>query len=382
VVTTYRSTQEGEPKVPITIDPRRHDSVLFRLDAGDGTAALTERLQQAGVRAQSVASGAELVSAAARLGVRPGRCVVLTDSEPDLTTARSAGFALVIGLGCEGGDATVADPGQIAVRTGDRPMSALPDAMTAPELREVTRPAVFFDFDGTLSDIVDDPEAARPVAGAVDALAALAARCPVAVLSGRDLADVRARLDLAGIWYAGSHGFELIGPDGAHHQNDAAAEAVPVLAGAAASLREQLDSIQGVVVEHKRFAVAVHYRNAARDRVGEALAAVRDAGRRLGLRVTTGREVIELRPEIDWDKGRTLHWILDRLPEGEPVTPLFLGDDITDEDAFDAVAELAGAGIVVRHTDDGDRATAARFALDSPDRAAEFTARLAERLPG
>lgn len=350
--------------------------MLLRLDAGAGFA---ERLQRAGVRSQSVDSPAGLVPAAERLGVRPGRCVVLTDSEADVTAARSAGFALVIGVGYDGADATVTDPDQIAVRTGDRPMSALADAMTAPELGELTRPAVFFDFDGTLSDIVDDPDAARPVAGAVQALAALAGRCPVAVLSGRDLADVRARVGLDGIWYAGSHGFELTGPDGAHHQNDAAADAVPILAGAAASLREQLGSIPGVTVEHKRFAVAVHYRNAARDRVGEATAAVRDAGRRSGLRVTTGREVIELRPELDWDKGRTLRWLLDRL---DPVTPLFLGDDITDEDAFDAVAELSGVGIVVRHTDDGDRATAARFALDSPARVAEFTARLAERLPG
>lgn len=376
-VATVELRKAGQ-KLPITIDPRRHDAVLLCLD--DGTAALTGRLQQAGVRTQSVASSAELVSAATELGVRPGRCVVLTCSEPDVIAARSAGFALVIGVGYDGGDATVADPGQIAVRTGDLPMSALPDAMIAPELSKLTHPAVFFDFDGTLSDIVDDPEAARPVAGGVDALAALAARCPVAVLSGRDLADVRARVGLDGIWYAGSHGFELTGPDGTHHQNDAASHAVPVLAGAAASLREQLESIPGIVVENKRFAVAVHYRNAARDRVGEATAAVRDAGRYSGLRVTTGREVIELRPEIDWDKGRTLHWILDRLPGDDPVTPMYLGDDITDEDAFDAVADLAGAGIVVRHTDDGDRATAARFALDSPDRVAEFTARLADRL--
>lgn len=365
--------------MPITIDPRRHDAVLFCL-GGDVPAALTERLRRAGVRTQPVASSAKLVSATAGLGVRPGRCVVLTDSEPVLMAARSAGFAMVIGVGHDGGDAVVPDPERVAVRTGDRPMSALADAMTAPELGALAQPAVFFDFDGTLSDIVDDPDAARPVEGAVDALTALAARCPVAVLSGRDLADVRDRVGLDGIWYAGSHGFELIGPDGAHHQNDTAADAVPALAGAASALREQLGPVPGVVVEHKRFAVAVHYRNAARDRVGETTAAVRDAGRRLGLRVTTGREVIELRPEIDWDKGRTLHWILDRLDVA--VTPLFLGDDITDEDAFDAVADLAGYGIVVRHSDDGDRATAARFALDSPARVAEFTARLARRLGG
>ncbi|OBI04699.1 trehalose-phosphatase [Mycolicibacter heraklionensis] len=368
----------------VTIDPRRHDAVLLRLDDGADT-ALTERLRRAGVRVGAAphshdSPSAELVAAAADLAVRPGRCVVLTDSESVVIAAHSAGFALVIGVGCDGGDAMVADPSAVDVRTGDRPMSALPDAMTAVELHDLDHPAVFFDFDGTLSDIVDDPDAARPVAGAMEALAALAAQCPVAVLSGRDLADVRNRVGLDGIWYAGSHGFELIGPDGAHHQNDAAADAVQILAEAAGSLAEQLGSIPGIMVEHKRFAVAVHYRNAARDRVGQVLAAVRETGRRRELRVTTGREVIELRPEIDWDKGRTLHWLLDRMPGVK--TPLFLGDDITDEDAFDAVTELSGAGIVVRHNDDGDRATAARYALESPAQVVEFTARLAKRLAG
>ena len=178
---------------------------------------------------------------------------------------------------------------------------------------------MFFDFDGTLSDIVNDPDAARPVAGATEALQKLAAQCPVAVLSGRDLADVTKRVGVPGIWYAGSHGFELTAPDGTHHQNDAAAAAIPVLEQAAGELREQLGSIPGVMVEHKRFGVAVHYRNAERDRVGEVAAAVRAAGRRDGLRVTTGREVIELRPDIDWDKGKTLRWVIDHLPEAGRV---------------------------------------------------------------
>ncbi|OOK67538.1 trehalose-phosphatase [Mycobacterium kansasii] len=89
--------------------------------------------------------------------------------------------------------------------------------------------------------------------------------------------------------------------------------AIPVLEQAAAQLRERLGSIPGVVVEHKRFGVAVHYRNAARDRVGDVAAAVRTAGQRDALRVTTGREVIELRPDIDWDKGKTLRWVIEHL---------------------------------------------------------------------
>src|SRR5262249_54227201 len=113
--------------------------------------------------------------------------------------------------------------------------------------------------------------------------------------------------------------------------------------------------------------------------------AVRAAGQHHALRVTTGREVIELRPDIDWDKGKTLRWGIDHLHSAgdkagsAPLVPVYLGDDITDEDAFDAVRH-DGVPIVVRHNEDGDRATAALFALDSPARVAEFTDRLARQL--
>jgi trehalose 6-phosphate phosphatase len=133
------------------------------------------------------------------------------------------------------------------------------------------------------------------------------------------------------------------------------------------------------MVEHKRFGVSVHYRNAARDRIGEVAAAVRAAGRRDALRVTTGREVIELRPDMDWDKGKTLRWVIDHLPGTDSLVPVYLGDDITDEDAFDAIAQ-DGVPILVRHNEDGDRATAALFSLDSPAHVAEFTEQLARQL--
>ena len=111
---------------------------------------------------------------------------------------------------------------------------------------------------------------------------------------------------------------------------------------------------------------------------------MRAAGRRDELRVTAGREVIELRPDIDWDKGKTLRWVMDHLAEATagPLVPIYLGDDITDEDAFDAVraGPVPGVAIIVRHYDDGDRATAAQFALDSPAQVSEFVSHLARRL--
>jgi trehalose 6-phosphate phosphatase len=370
----------------VIIDPRRLDAVLFDLD-GEPDTTFVAQLRDAGLRLDR-SDAAALVQTADALAVRPGRCAVITSTEHGVTDARAGGFAMVVALDpagslrSRGADAVVKDVNDIDVRAGDRKMSELPDGLQALDLTAERPPAVFFDFDGTLSEIVNNPDSARLADGAADALTSLSAQCPVAILSGRDLADVRQRIGLPGLWYAGSHGFELTGPDGQHHQNTEAAASIPVLAEAAATLADQLGDIPGVAVEHKRFGVAVHYRNAARDRVGEVAAAVRSAGQRTALQVTTGREVIELRPAVDWDKGKTLRWVLDYIRDNEgssSLLPIYLGDDITDEDAFDAVAD-DGIAILVRHSDDGDRATAARYALEDPDRVREFTERLARRL--
>ncbi|MEX0581205.1 MAG: trehalose-phosphatase [Mycobacterium sp.] len=335
---------------------------------------------------------AMLLEAARRLGVRPGRAVVVEDAEAGVTAALAGGFGLVIGVdrtgeaGAElcacGADAVIGDLARVTVRTIDRRMSTLPDALASfGQLAGVVgarRPAFFFDFDGTLSQIVNEPAAAALVDGAADTLEALASIYPVAVLSGRDLADVRERVGIPGLWYAGSHGFEMVSPDGAHHSNETAAQAIPILTNAAAELTEELAGISGVSVEHKRYAVAVHYRNAALGAAGTVTAAVRDVGRRNGLKVTSGRKVVELRPQVDWDKGKTLEWIVEKVVGQEPVLPIFIGDDLTDEDAFDSVLH-DGVGIVVRHTEDGDRATAARYCLDDPNQVREFLERLVKQ---
>jgi trehalose 6-phosphate phosphatase len=233
----------------VTIDPRRHDAVLF--DLGDRAAdkPLLKQLHDAGVGSdelhQPTPDSAALVEAANRLSVRPGRCAVVTATGNGVAAARAGGFALVIaidttGHGDElinrGADAVITDLRDISVRTGDRRMFELPDALQAIDAMTGRQPAVFFDFDGTLSDIVEKPDSARLVAGAADALTSLTAQCPVAILSGRDLADVQQRIALPGIWYAGSHGFELTGPDGAHHENAEAAASIPVLEEAAGKL--------------------------------------------------------------------------------------------------------------------------------------------------
>ncbi|WP_233716535.1 trehalose-phosphatase [Mycolicibacterium vinylchloridicum] len=335
---------------------------------------------------------ATLLETANRLGARPGRCVVVDDAETGAAAGRAGGFGLVIGvdrsgnaakdlLRC-GADVVIGDLADVTVRAIDRRMSALPDALRSfsqvAGVVSARRPALFFDFDGTVSEIVGDPAAAILVPGVDKALQTLATLCPVAVLSGRDLADVRSRINIPGLWYAGSHGFEVIAPDGAHHQNEIAASAVPALADAAGELAAELADLTGVVVEHKRFAVAVHYRNAAPDAGATVAAAVHRAGSRHGLKVTGGRMLVELRPNLDWDKGKTLEWIADRIVGPEPLLPIYIGDDLTDEDAFDAVLH-DGIGIVVCHEEDGDRSTAARYSLPDPTHVGEFIERLVDQ---
>lgn len=417
-------------KLPITIDPRRHDAVLFDLDGAltrevplfGATVDLARKLQGIGMAAAAYSSSPQcqqalkaagiddlfevcvdgvagergtaekpdptvLLDSARRLGVRPQRCVVLENSAAGVAAARDGGFALVVGidrtgrtdqLTRHGADVVLADLDDIAVRTGDKRISELPNALASyGQLIGITsarESMLFLDYDGTLSPIVSDPAAARLVDGAAEALELVAKVCPVAILSGRDLADVRSRVGISGVWYAGSHGFELTAPDGTYHCNEAAAVFVPVLERAAAELSQRLDQIPGVRVEHKRFAVAVHYREVAPDRVAEIVSAAHQIGVRAGLRVTGGRMLVELRPDLDWDKGTTLAWIRDQIDLSGSLLPIYIGDDLTDEDAFDAV-QFDGIGIVVGHDEDGDRKTAAHFALKGPDQVREFMQR-------
>src|SRR5437773_5458867 len=125
--------------------------------------------------------------------------------------------------------------------------------------RRGKRFAVFLNYDGTLTPIVDHPEDAWLSHSMRQVLRELAARVPVVILSGRDLDDVRRRVDLDGIVYAGSHGFDIAGPRGLQRQM--ATEFLPKLDHAEKELREALDGISGSRVERKRFSIAAHYRN-------------------------------------------------------------------------------------------------------------------------
>jgi trehalose 6-phosphate phosphatase len=321
------------------------------------------------------------LEAARRLGVEPGRAAVVEDALAGVEAGRAGGFAVVVGvdrgghpdaLRAAGADLVVSDLAELALpdgREGGVRISALPVATESREqiaaLIGGREPAVFLDYDGTLTPIVERPEDALLPEATRATLERLAARHTVAVVSGRDLADVRAMVGLEGIAYAGSHGFDIVGPTGQRMQR--AAEALPVLDAAEAELASLPHAVPGARVERKRFAVAVHYRQVEESRVPEVAARVeRVAAAHPQLRQTGGKKVFELRPAVPWDKGRALRFLLEALGlDRQDVIAVYLGDDETDEDAFREVAGR-GLGIVVRGEGD-NRPTAARYSLADAD---------------
>lgn len=258
----------------------------------------------------------------------------------------------------------------------------LPSALERGE--EITSPmrrgqgAIFLDYDGVLTPIVRRPGEALLSGGMRQILATLAERMPVAVVSGRDLADLKKKVALEGIFYAGSHGFDMEMADGSPVEFREAAPFLPLLDRAEALLRERLSALRGTHVERKRYAVAVHYRETAEGDVPVVDETVEGVLGEAGpLRRTGGKKIIELRPDLDWDKGKAVCFLLDSLfNDRTAALPLYLGDDLTDEDAFRAI-KGRGIGIVVR---DEPRPTLADYALESTDEVMVFLKGVADAL--
>ena len=237
---------------------------------------------------------------------------------------------------------------------------------------------MFLDYDGTLSPIVAHPDLAVLAPDAREAMRRLARVATVAVVSGRALAGARALVGLDDIVYAGNHGFEIEGPGGTALSYEVGREFLDDVARARDVLGQRVGLIPGAWVEDKSHSLSVHYRQTPESRVADVEAAVdaalADAPR---LRKHHGKMVFEIRPRIDWDKGRAVLWLLEALGlEGEEVLPLYLGDDVTDEDAFRA---LAGRGVGVLVAEE-TRASAADYRLRDPDEVREFLVGLASRL--
>lgn len=240
------------------------------------------------------------------------------------------------------------------------------------------RLALFLDYDGTLTPIVPRPDEARLSHSMRTTLRRLCGLCAVGIVSGRDLADIRERVGIEGLWYAGSHGFDIAGPEGAQMEHQEGTECLPTLDAAEQTLRTKLAAVPGCLVERKRFSVATHHRQVADAdlaNVKRIVEQTRDACP--GLRLATGNRIFELQPDIDWDKGKALRWLMQalNLRPADSIT-IYIGDDVTDEDAFRELA-AEGAGILVAQE---PRSSRAICRLADPDAVEQFLNRLGDAL--
>jgi len=228
--------------------------------------------------------------------------------------------------------------------------------LPSPPLSLLERAALFLDFDGTLVELAEAPDAVRVPPMLPLLLDRLHGKLQgrLAIVSGRSLADLDRHLPSSGIAFSGSHGLELKLTDGT-----ALPLSIPLgLDDVHERVRRFAAETEGLIAEEKPAGIALHYRKAPEEarRVASFMAGL---ARERGFSVQHGNMVAELRPE-GATKGDALKAFMSEPPFAD-ARPVFVGDDLTDEHGFTAAAELGGAGVLVGPM----RPTAARYRLSS-----------------
>jgi trehalose 6-phosphate phosphatase len=229
-------------------------------------------------------------------------------------------------------------------------------------IRNKIRVALFLDFDGTLVPIRRDPGQCYLSSDTKRLLESIlgSGKSAVAILSGRSLSDLRKQLSIHGVFYSGSHGLEISGP-GIRFTHKSARLAKPAIDAIRSNLTEKINGCKGIIIEKKPYSFALHYRDAAK----EIVPFVRESFLRMiaekaayaeSLTVIKGKKVLELTPNVSWNKGTAALHIMQRLDER--YLPICVGDDETDEALFETFCET---GITIRIGP--SRRTAARYHL-------------------
>ena len=224
--------------------------------------------------------------------------------------------------------------------------------------------ALLLDIDGTLAPIAPSPSLAQVPAATRFVLERLAQLPGVsmALVSGRGVLDAARVAGVPGAWVIGNHGHELMDPEGTVTVRADAAIHEPAMAEAVRQL-VSIEMTEGAILENKRWTLSVHYRNVTAG-VAALKSRVRSVAASLGLRVTEGKKVMEVRPPIDVDKGTAVLEFALRCGALTGGAALYAGDDRTDEDAFRALRPSARA--VTIQVGDGARKTSAEIVLPTP----------------
>ncbi|XP_051117919.1 probable trehalose-phosphate phosphatase E isoform X2 [Andrographis paniculata] len=240
---------------------------------------------------------------------------------------------------------------------------------------------MFLDYDGTLSPIVDDPEKAFLSDSMRTTVRKLAKYFPTAIVSGRCRDKVYSFVRLSELYYAGSHGMDIKAPSKGSKYNkedggvlfQPATEYLPMIDEVYKALLEVTKGTSGAKVENNKFCLSVHFRCVDEKKWSELAQQVGSVLEGYpALRLTQGRKVLEIRPNIKWDKGKALEFLLQSMgyTNCANVFPIYIGDDRTDEDAFKVLREKdQGLGILVSKI---PKDTNASYSLQEPSEVMTF----------
>lgn len=356
-------------------------------------------------------AGDIFVTAAHNLGVDIAKSVVVEDATSGVQAGRNGGFGLVLGIAREnntdelldnGADIVVDDLSEISIDQIDRWFTKEPRSLfaswndtssrngekflkknscftrNAEEAIFQNKPiAIFLDYDGTLTPIVSRPELAIMSDDMRAVVRDLSEKHIVSIVSGRPRDELEKLVAIKGIHYAGSHGLDISGPE-VTMMHPEAQEVIPLIGRLVTRAENDLEDIEGILFEEKKFSFAIHYRLMDEDRhLSRVKTYVQDIVRvNTGMQLMHGKKVFEILPDINWNKGNAVNWIMQAMKKSwNNTSVLYIGDDTTDEDAF-RVVRTRGTGILVSDT---SVPSAAEFRLSCPDEVYDFLSKIAER---
>ena len=341
------------------------------------------------------------IKAAENVGSSPAVSVVVEDAVSGVQAGRNGSFGFVLGVAREnneaellanGADCVVRDLADITIDDVEKWFQKQPVALieswdklhnsirqklgngiminplyerSSKEVLFNGKRLVFFlDYDGTLTPIVDRPDMAIMSKQMREIVTQLSKMHTVAIVSGRMREDVENLVKIDGIFYAGSHGFDIKGP-GFSLVQPKAQEVIPVVSSIIEGLKKELQDIPGVIIEEKKFSTAVHYRlvkdKSHMPRIEKAVNQIVE--NEDSVRLMSGKMVFEILPNIEWNKGMAIRWIMNALKiQWDEARVVYIGDDVTDEFAFRAVRSR-GTGILVSEK---LRVSSADFHLHAP----------------
>ncbi|WP_162619480.1 trehalose-phosphatase [Salinicola peritrichatus] len=297
--------------------------------------------------------------AAKKLNLEPIRLLTIEGTLSGIESAKSAGYGLIVAIGGDGKRSVLIQHGADMVITDLMELhrsdlfrqSGVNQYFSIIVRRlENKAPAIFLDYDGALRPMIARPEMALLDITMRETLDRLSKKVFIGIISSRDLYDVADLMGSDNLVYTGSHGLDIAEPNGIRMECPEAIEHLPILDWAERRLRRQLATVEGVIVERKRFSIAVHYRlvssenvNAIDNLVARVIEMALPALRRTG-----GKKTFEIRPAVEWDKGKALLWLLKTLDvNSSRLLPFCIGGDEADEDAFDVSQGKNGIGVIV-----------------------------------